>query len=275
MKSFAIPMCPEIKCLGDDYSLFLIDGEPFSILMDVRNIRIASLNRGGQAILPELLRFGLDTAVSQLVERYGLDVATVRRDVEQFADELEKQGFLPWIQPKRRSLAQLVRRKLFKQIVDFVLRSKVQGYYTRKNKSPFSRYYKDDLRRLVRSLLGWGWWSMRVLGWAGTLETWKHDVAPTVVLLPVQDRLDAMSTVDQLVREEVAARLLLPCACKDRALIAAYCLRQLGGLKADIVFGIIPVPFQVHAWCICEGHVLTDDPDHIALYRPVIRFPLA
>lgn len=275
MKSLAIPIGPETTRLSDaDDSLYLIDVEPFPILLDVRDIRISSLNRAGQVLLPMLLRHGLDATANQLAARHRLDVTTIRRDLEDFVGELERQGFLPRKELERHSLAQSVRRAIFKRLAGFVLRSKTHGYHARWQKSPFACRNKDELRRLVISLLSWGWWSMRVLGWSETLNLWKHELAPTVVPLPVQEQMDAIAVVDKLVREETAARLLLPCACKERALVAAYCLRQLGDLAADVVLGIIPVPFQVHAWSVCEGHVLTDDPERIAQCRPAIRFPL-
>lgn len=273
MEPCAIALSPQVRPLGIDGSLYVIDSEPFSILLNVTDVRVSSLNPAARSLLPSLLDDGLDATAKRLAARHRLKVGEVQRDLETFASQLKIQGVLPGTE-RERSVTRSIRRASFKVLAGLALCHKARSYISHHAEGRLCRRNKKELRPVVDNLLGWAWWSMRVLDWSSTLDLWKHKPAPNVVALSAQERREAVAVVDELVQEEAAAKLLLPCACKERALVAAYCLRQFGGLAADVIVGIIPVPFQVHAWSICEGRVLTDDAERIALFRPVIRFPM-
>jgi hypothetical protein len=279
MDPLVMSLAPEVTLLGKAQdALYLIDFEPFGVLLDARAMRISSVNGIAKEALPGLLESGLDATAAKLAERYQVDAARIRGDLRAFAGELEQQGFLPRAERPRRSLTGTLLRGVYKCLARCSLAWKTRGFagpVPGRARRPVSKGQEKDLRRLVAGLLRRAWLSLRILGWSETLRLWRCSPALPAATAPAAE-VDAITAlVDQVVREETAGQLLVACACKERALVASYCLRRLFGLPADVVVGVIPVPFQMHAWCVCEGRVLTDDPERIATFQPVLRFPLS
>ncbi len=131
-------------------------------------------------------------------------------------------------------------------------------------------------RRLPGRLrLGWllaqAWLSIRVLGWAATVRHWQRGRLPSNATVSRQ-HIGAVVDAVSLAVQEAAAGHWLNTECKERALVGWYVLRHLFGLPAEMVIGIIPFPFQAHAWVECSGQVVTDDPAGCELYTPVARY---
>ncbi len=269
-----IPMTPDAKLLGAEQDgLYLIDFDAFPILLDARHVRFSSMNSLAREALPDLLRSGLEAASVRLAGRFRVDPALVRRDLTGLRDELERQGFLPGAGRRRTTPAGALARAVGKRLIRLALASRTRRYLRCATGPALGRRREAELRRMVRGLLPWAWLSLRRRGWSDTLALWQSSAGRAVP--PVAHVEGVVALLDRVVRDEAAGQLFFPCACKERALVAGYCLRRLFGLAADVVFGVIPVPFQAHAWAACQEWVLTDDPERIRRFRPVMRFPFA
>jgi hypothetical protein len=119
----------------------------------------------------------------------------------------------------------------------------------------------------VMLLLTAAWACLRLLGWSRTIRFWRRLAGR--VEAGERDRAIVLQ-VDRAVRDAAAGHLLNP-ECKEKALVAQYLLRSLG-LPAELVVGVIPRPFEYHAWVICDGQMITDDPLHCQRFHPVVRF---
>lgn len=58
-------------------------------------------------------------------------------------------------------------------------------------------------------------------------------------------------------------------ACLQRAALLRRLLRRRG-LAADWVFGVRTWPFRAHCWLQLDDVCLTDDPDHLRPYTPIL-----
>jgi hypothetical protein len=275
MTALAIPLAPEVTSLGtcqDD--LFLINFEPFAVVLDARAMRFSSVNGIGKEVLPELLETGLDATVARLAGRYQIDPARVRDDLSAFLANLEQHGVLPRGGRPRSLLGGLL-RCVYRSLARLSLWWKARGLPGRLPERPLSRCQEKELRSLIAAWLRGAWVSLRLLGWSQSLRLWRCPAVQPDPMLPRAAIDQVTALVDRLVREEAAGKWLFDCACKERALVASYCLQRCFGLQADVVLGMMPVPFRVHAWSVCAGRKLTDDPERIATFRPVLRFPLS
>jgi len=275
MTALAIPLAPEVTSLGNSQDdLFLINFEPFAVFLDARAMRFSSVNGIGKEVLPDLLETGLDATVERIAARYGIDPARVRGDLSAFLANLERQGLLPR-DSRPRSRWHGLLRQIYRPLVSLSLWWKSRGLPSRLPERPLTRHQEDELRGLVSAWLRGAWLSLRLLGWAETLRRWRCPPVSSETA-GSDTAIDYVTTlVDRLVREEAAGKWFFHCACKERALVAAYCLHRCFGLQADVVIGMRPVPFGVHAWTTCAGRLLTDDPARIATFRPMLRFPLS
>jgi hypothetical protein len=125
--------------------------------------------------------------------------------------------------------------------------------------------------RLAGRLLRRAWWSLRLDGWASTLQRWSRPAAPPQPLVPA-DADPVIAAVDDAIREAAARLLFFPVACKERALVGHHLLRVVHGLPAALVLGIQHYPFGMHAWVEIAGRTVTDDEDRCADFEPVARF---
>jgi hypothetical protein len=119
-------------------------------------------------------------------------------------------------------------------------------------------------------LLSWAWLCLRVLGWMHTIRLWQRDRRPlSPALGPAEEA--AVGRVDQAVRQ-AAAHHLLNAQCKERALVSWHLLRNRFGLPAELVVGVMPYPFQAHAWVECGRLTVTDESGRCEMYTAVARF---
>jgi hypothetical protein len=119
-------------------------------------------------------------------------------------------------------------------------------------------------------LLRRAWFSLRLDGWASTLQRW-HRPAAAVVPVPAGGADAVVDAVDAAVRL-AAGRSLFPVACKERALVGHHLLRVVHGLPAALVVGVQHYPFCLHAWVEVDGRTVTDDVEYCAGFEPVARF---
>lgn len=59
-------------------------------------------------------------------------------------------------------------------------------------------------------------------------------------------------------------------ACLQRSAVATWLLRRCG-LRAELVIGYRPIPFESHAWVEVDGHVVNDRPQYQKLFTVLER----
>lgn len=120
-------------------------------------------------------------------------------------------------------------------------------------------------------LLAQAWLSVRLLGWGAAVRFWRRgrEHVPGRSL-PAQAG-EVVHALDRAV-QEAAAGHWLNVECKERALVGWYVLSAEFGLPAELVVGIIPFPFQAHAWVECGPWTITDERTQCDLYTPVAHY---
>ncbi|NEO00706.1 MAG: lasso peptide biosynthesis B2 protein [Moorea sp. SIO3I7] len=205
--------------------------------------RVLGLNRGrfygldaiGTKMLMLVLEQGLETAARCLAGEYGVPEGQVLADVKKLLQDLERQQLLVCQLP--------------------------QSYQP----VPPSHFTTSLLLTLA-------WISIRTLGWTRTIKLWRRwqpSIAPNT---PPENWEKALAAVDAVVRSAAAKHMLLPMACKERALVGWQILRTTFGLPAELVIGISLYPFEGHAWVECGSEIVTDDQLHCQMFTPVARY---
>jgi hypothetical protein len=59
-------------------------------------------------------------------------------------------------------------------------------------------------------------------------------------------------------------------ACLQRSAVATWLLRRQG-LRAELVIGYRPLPFESHAWVEVDGRVVNDRPQYQKVFRVLER----
>jgi hypothetical protein len=243
----AVPAANDRLCLND--GVFLVAEDGVARLLDFERGRFYALDPTGSALLVLGLRHGVEHAASRVALRCQAPVARVRADLATLRAGLARRGLLAGAGGERRLprwLGALVR--------------------------PLACRSSDAMpsRLEITSHLVLAWASLRLFGWLRTLELWRrHHRPPPASAPPTAVELAAL---DRRLRS-VAAGLLLPMNCKERALAMHQILRARCGLPACLVVGIQRHPFAAHAWVECEGQVLTDDAARCATFKPIARYP--
>ena len=119
-------------------------------------------------------------------------------------------------------------------------------------------------------LLTAAWACLWLLGWGRTIRLWRRLARRVEACEACEVDRTTVLRVDRVVRD-AAARLPLNAECKERALVAQHLLRGLG-LPAELVVGVAPRPLEFHAWALCDGQVVSDDPARCLRFRPVVRY---
>lgn len=71
-------------------------------------------------------------------------------------------------------------------------------------------------------------------------------------------------------------RMCLFLPFRPACLLGCYAMLEylhLRGTGADWAFGVQLFPFRAHCWLAADAHILTDRPDNIAFYRPILVVP--
>jgi hypothetical protein len=182
-----------------------------------------------------LLDGDLETAALAITAEYGVAEEQVRADVTKLLRELQRQHLLD---------CQL----------------------------PQSHHQVPPSRLTTWVLLTLAWISIRTLGWTRTIRFWRRWQRPIDDKVSSGDWQTAVQAVDTVVREAAAKHMLLPIACKERALVGWHILKTAFGLPAELVIGINLYPFQAHAWVESGPWLVTDDSSHCEIYTPAARY---
>ncbi len=240
----ATPAASDRLCLND--GVFLVAEDGVARLLDFERGRFYALDPTGSALLALGLRHGVEHAALRIAEHCRAPLASVRADLATLLADLAKRRLVAGARGERRLPRWL-------------------GALAR----PLGRAGGMPSRAAITSHLVRAWISLRLFGWLRTLELWRHHHRPSPVGVP--PAAAELAALDRHLRR-VAAGLLLPMSCKERALAMHQILRARFGLNACLVVGIQRHPFAAHAWVECEGQVLTDDAARCATFTAVARY---
>jgi hypothetical protein len=229
--------------------VYLAAQDDITRVLDMDRGRFYALNAVASRLLTLTLEHGPDEAVVLAARAYGVAEAQVRGDLEALILELQGRGLL-WRGEAKPACG---RCWLPRWIVG---PCRVKGPVT---------------ARVAARLLRRAWWSLRLDGWASSLERWRRPAGPPQPV-PAASAEKVITAVDSAVRDAAAAQLLFPVACKERALVGHHLLRAVYGLPAVLVVGVQHYPFVAHAWVEVDGRTITDDEGHCAGFVPVARF---
>ncbi len=114
------------------------------------------------------------------------------------------------------------------------------------------------------------WISLRLLGWARTLRLWRLGRTPAPEpwqggVAPLVQRLDQAILVS-------AATHPLSLQCKERAVVAWHILRNRWNLPAVLVIGVMPFPFEAHAWVECGPMTVTEERARCETFQRAIQY---
>jgi len=262
-------------CLNND--VFMVIENGIAQLLDFNRGQFYGLNPIGTLMISLMLEENLQEAVTYIASTYQMSVKEVEKDANNLLKELEGKKLLVFHGKKSHFLGLWI-VNLAKRIEQFcsvlyIWVLQVIGLHhknPRQQSSSQTNIIIPNLRA-VDLLLSFGWLSFRLIGWNRTIAWWQRSHYP--LKKPKKPNAkEIIQTVDRIIGEAAAKKLLFPIACKERALVGYYLLRHFYGLPASLVVGIDRHPFQLHAWVECEGVIVTDDPDHCQPFTPIVRY---
>jgi hypothetical protein len=114
------------------------------------------------------------------------------------------------------------------------------------------------------------WWGLVafdlavIRGFAGV-----HDA---IRACPVRARWTGSHSIEEIVWavDEACVWYVKSAACLQRSTVATWLLRR-NGVRADLVIGYRPVPFESHAWVEVEGRVVNDRPQYQRFFAVLER----
>ncbi len=262
-------------CLNRDVVMVIENG--IAQLLDFNQGKFYGLNPMGTLMLSLILEEHFPEAVANIALTYQISVKKVEKDAKSILEELKQKKLLVTCTKKSHLFGQWIVSsvKRVEQWCSALYISVLQAINSRhKNPLPQSSSQTNIIipnLRTVDLLLSFSWLSFRLIGWNRTISCWQRSPYPDNKLEQPNAK-EIISTVDRIIGEAAAKKLLFPIACKERALVGYYLLRNFYGLPASLVVGIDRHPFQLHAWVDCEGEVVTDDPAHCQPFTPVVRY---
>lgn len=255
-------------------NVFRIESEGVVRLLDFERGRFYALDRVGSRMLALCLEHGLDEAATRLAAEYDAAPEQIRADLVALLRDLEsKQLLVPAHRPAEGHGRLLAAAGAGLRCTDLVLFRPLRAAAAMLSRLAGRRERVPAVPgpRRVRLLLTLAWISLRLFGWTGTLSLWRRWHRTDSALEPAA-RARVLEALDRVVREAAVRKLCFPSACKERALVGYQVLRAIFGLPAVLVVGVQCHPFCAHAWVECDGVVVTDDPDHCAMYTPFARY---
>lgn len=210
-------------------------------LLDLDRGRFFGLNPSATDLLVSFLEGGVPHTIERLKSRYAVTEDEARRDAEAMLDALRRRDLMakPALRPGRFAW--------LKQLTSFrLIRGRGLG----------------TLR--IRWLLARAWLDLRLGRWSRVLAKWRGERNPTSA--------GDIEQLDGVIRDIAASAVLLPIACKERALVTWFLCRSELGRGAELVVGVQHYPFAAHTWVELDGRILTDDAEHVSLFEPVVRY---
>lgn len=220
------------------------DGTSWLLHMSANTLR---LDLDSTELLKSILARGAEASARELAQRFEIAEAEVRRDVDEFVRDLRRQRVLVSgiHEPNGTGVAD--------RVIDAAL-----AFADRPSRTPRRR----------------AWWlllaarlAVALFGWAATIRAWERRYPQ-----PAQPRDDgdALDLIDRTVRD-TAARSLLRHECKERGL-ACLAMARNGGVRADLLIGLIYTPLAAHVWVECGQRIISDLPEHCLPYERVMRY---
>ncbi len=264
-------------CLNRDVVMVIENG--IAQLLDFKRGQFYGLNPMGTLMLSLILEEDFPEAVTYIASTYQISVKDVEKDANSLLEELKRKKLLvtrakqlhlfwQWVVPLVKRVEQFCSAFYIwaLQAIDSGHKNPLQKLLSKANRSLIIPSLDS-----VDLLLSFSWLSFRLIGWNHTLSWWQRS-HHSVNKLEKPHTKEIIKTVDRIIGEAAAKKLLFPIACKERALVGYHLLRNFYGLPASLVVGIDRHPFQLHAWVECEGVVVTDDPAHCQPFTPVVRY---
>jgi Transglutaminase-like superfamily len=234
--------------LSPDAAVLLMDDGSARIL-DMAD-RFYAVPPIGALMLVQTLQHGREAAARHVARAYGVAVARVTDDLNRLLAPLEQAGVILPSGCRRRQrrgpLAGLAAR-----LVQVALR-------------------RSPLGVRAPALLTLATLSLRLFGWSATLAAWRQQfpLRPGVVAPHTAD--ETARAIDEAVCSAAAANPL-GVACKERGL-CCWALARSAGLPAELVIGVERFPLVGHCWCEVGPRILSDHPENVACYLPVLRY---
>ena len=225
--------------------VYLARQEDIVRLLDLDRGRFYGLDAIASLLLTLTLEHGAERAITDVAHAYRVEETRVRKDLETLQATLRERRLLDVGESGHSTFGRRLPRWL----------------------SGPCRVRHAFTAHLASRMLRRAWWSLRIHGWASTLELWRRPTGPIQVIGGA-----AIDAVDTAIRDAAALQLLFPVACKERAIVGYHVLRVVHDLPAALVIGVQHYPFGAHAWVEIGGRIVTDDAGHCADFEPVARF---
>lgn len=237
--------------LSSDVILFPVD-DGSERLLDLDGDFYA-LSAIGAEMLKGTLADGAEATVGRIARQYSASETQVRTDLQALLGELRKKGLL------HRSDGRSLSRRL-RAVAATVLMVPILSCFD---------LIRSRERLRITPFLIFARLCFSTLGWARTVEVWQNSVHPAKTSYSASEQEEIITKVDEAVRRSAAR--LPSIACKERALCCWFTLRSMN-IPATLVVGVQLFPMAGHCWCETGKHVLTDFPDRVETYVPVIRY---
>lgn len=230
----------EVQLAPDVVLLLLSDGS--ARILDFGG-NFYAVSETAALMLNQTLEHGMESAAERIASTYGIEKSRAWDDLRRLVADLEKQGVLvgPQGQPSK---------------------ERPNGGRNRF----LACIHSLPLSLKSWALLGFGYLTIRKLGWPTTIRLFQAHHRKQGV---TREKADPQA-IDGIIRS-VAARYPVPVECKERALCCWSILRGMG-LPATLVVGISLYPLESHCWCELEGNVLTDYLDKCERFTPVMTY---
>src|SRR5262249_22081005 len=109
-----------------------------------------------------------------------------------------------------------------------------------------------------------------LVGWARTVAAWQRCHRGHKTHADPRSREKAAKAAHAPLRGSAAGHLI-PAGCKERS-VCCWALVRWAGLLATLVLGVNLYPFAGHCWCESGPWVLTDSPERVQSFTPVLRY---
>lgn len=213
--------------------VFLLEHDGCARLLDLRRCRFYALDKIGTDLLRGCMAAGEWHAIYGVARRFDVLSAEVSRDWRALEERLEAKGLI-----SRRDI-------------------------------PVALSLPGRLFLFIQLALAWV--SVRVLTWETVVRLWRGKWKRPRYNWPEGRLPRLLADFDRQLRRAASGHLLNP-ECKELALVAWRTLRCRYGLPAELVLGVIPYPFQAHAWVEVDGTMVSDDAENCQGYQSIRRY---